>query len=571
MRRTLLLFFGLLLASLADIPASRAQFIECDHDYVASFDVPASRGDPGWSAGTIECVEYFRFSFSTPHGTRWIRGIGDVNVSTMLAPGAVEAAERGARLSAQRMAALGDYTIENTTILMAFATAESLAEEPASGRTAAWTLSADHSTPAFNECHITLFLLNDYSTDVEIPHSVAHELFHCIQSATLTPAQFATRTGKGIWWIEGSAEMFAASVVGNDNVRWDRAAQFHSAVEDGVALYELSYSSAVLFWWMHDRYGLGALMPLLREAPESGSAAAQRRFLRDAFDEGERLQFVKAYLNRSIPYPGASSSRVSEAPDGETWSIEANSTHTRTLEPFVIALGWAEYGCGLWGNNVSDANAEARHGESWARWPSETDARSGPRVRYRVAAIHTGDEPMELRLRTERRASCQACMTQTAIDRCVVGQWRLTAGGPQEWLRRQGIPFTRLNVSEFTIAMNEDGTFSTSAFNSDFRVEYPDMAGSGAGRTNATTGRWAAEEGRLYGCTDSGGESSGTATVESSRGSGSAPYERGGLFGTEGSTTYSCNATTFYTEQPTPRGGPMTHTFTRLTPPPPED
>lgn len=568
MRRALVLLLVLLLASLTDVQPSRAQFVTCDHDYVASFDVPEIHGVPGWSAGTIECVEYFRFSFSTPHGTRWIRGIGDVNVSTMLAPGAVAAVESGARRAAQRFAALGDYNIENTTILMAFSTAESLANEPASGRTAAWTVPADHTTPAYEECHVTMFLLNDYSTDVEIPHAVAHELFHCVESATLTPAQFATSSGKAGWWVEGAAELFAAAVIGNDNVRWDRAAQFQEAVEDGTPVFDMSYSAAVLFWWMYDQYGLGALMPLLREAPEDGSAAAQRRFLRSAFDEGEWLQFVKAYLNRSIPYPNAGASRLGEPPDGETWTVESNGTHERELEPFVISLGWAEYGCGLWGNNVSEANAETKHGEAWARWPAQTDARSGSRVRYRVAAIHTGDEPSELRLRAERRASCEACMTRTTIDRCVVGAWRLTGGGPGEWLQRQGIPFTRMNISEFTITMNEDGTFTTSPFNSDFRAEYGEMAGSGAGGTQGTTGRWAAEEGRLYGCTDSGGSSSGTVTVESSRGSRTAPYSRGGLFGTEGSSTYSCSATTFHTEHPMERGGPMTHTFTRLSPPP---
>jgi hypothetical protein len=571
MRKILVLLFGLLLALLADVQSSRAQFIECDHEYVASFEVREADGDLVWSPGTIECVEYFRFSFATPNGTRWIRGIGDVNVSTMLAPGAVAAVENGARRAAQRFAALGDYSIENTTILMAFATAESLANEPASGRTAAWTIGADGSSPAFAECHVTMFLLNDYSTDVEIPHAVSHELFHCVETASLTPAQMATWTAHGQWWVDGAAELFAAAVVGNDNVRWDRAAQFRQAVEDETPIYDLSYSSAVLFWWMYDRYGLGALMPMLREAPEDGSVAAQRRFLREAFDEGEWLEFIKAYLNRSIPYPGASGSRLGEAPDGQTWAIDANITHERDLEPFVISLGWAEYGCGVWGNSVNEANAEARQSEAWAHWPTETDARGGGRVRYRVAAIHTGDEPSALRLRVERRASCDACLTRTTIDRCVVGSWRLTGGGPGEWLRSQGVPFTRLNVSEFTLTMNEDGTFTTSSFNSDFRTESGDMAGSGAGATQATTGRWAAEEGRLYGCTDSGGESSGSVTVESPRGSGTAPYSRGSLFGTSGSSTYSCNATTFHTEHPMERGGPMTHTFTRLTPPPPAD
>jgi len=399
MRRALVLLVVLLATSLIGVRPSQAQFATCDHAYVATWDVAASGGSPAWSAGPIECVEYFRFSFRTPHGERWIRGIGDVNLDTMITPGAVRAIERGAQRAAQRFAALGEYNIENTTILMSFSTAESLANEPASGRTAAWTMAGHGTTPATQECRITMFLLDDYSVDVELPHAVAHELFHCVESGSLTVAQFEARGRADNWWIEGAAELFAAVVVGNDNVRWDRARQFREAVEEETPVYRMGYAAAVLFWWMYDQYGLEALMPLLREAPESGYPGAQRQYLREAFDDGEWLQFVKAYTNGTIRYPGMSTSRLS-APDGEIWSIDANETRRLALEPFVITLGWANYGCGRWGNSVNRANAETRQGESWQRWPAETDSRAGG-ARYRVAAMHTGEEPGELTLRVE--------------------------------------------------------------------------------------------------------------------------------------------------------------------------
>jgi hypothetical protein len=569
MRRALILVFALLAASTLNVTPSRAQFAECNHDYVRTFDVPAYGDDPAWSAGTIECVEYFRFEFSTPGGQRWIRGIGDVNVDRLLAPGAIAAVREGARLAAQRMDALGDYRIDNTTILMTFSVSEPLSTERKEGQSAAWTMPGQGVETS--ECHVTMFLMDDYNTTGEMQYITAHELFHCVQKASLSEAQNASAAAYGLWWIEGSAELFAAAAIG-EQARWNNASSFDDAVRNERPLYAMTYEAAVFFYWRNQQSDLGGLMPFLRRMAGDPSEGAQRGAIRAAVSDSELLDFAQAYDERTIRFPSGRPLPFGARIDGETWNVTATGTQRRTLKPFVIMPGITAYACANWDNRVSDANLRVRDesGGAWGDWPAQTNARDSGGARYRSIAFHSGDENVELTLRHNRTAACGSCLEVAAIDRCLVGRWQLTGGGPGEWLQRQGIPFTRMNITPMMLTMGEDGVFTTGGFSSDFRADYGDMAGEGRASTAPTNGRWGAQGGRLYGCTDSGGASSGTATVESSRGRGTAPYSSPGLFGVSGSTTYSCNDTTFSTEQPMERGGPMTHTFTRQTPRLPE-
>jgi len=570
MRRALFLMCALLAASMFDVAPSQAQFAECNHDYVRTFDVPAYGDDPAWSAGTIECVEYFRLSFETPAGTRWIRGVGDVNVDRLIAPGGIAAIRDGARLAAQRMDGLGDYRFDNTTILITFSTSEPISTERKEGQSAAWTMPGQG--PETSECHVTMFLLDDYNTTGEMQYIVAHELFHCVQRASLSEAQNNSGAAYGLWWMEGSAELFAAAAVGEQG-RWNNASRFDDAVRSERPLYAMTYEASVFFYWQHQQEGLSALMPFLHRMAGHPSEAAQRGALRATTSDSAFLDFAQAYDERSIHYPSGRSLAFGSRIDGETWAISSTGSQQRTLKPFVIMPGWADYACANWENTVSAANLRVRDERSsggWSGWPAETNGRDTGGARYRSIAFHTGDENVELRVRHNRTAACGSCLEVAAIDRCVVGRWRLTGGGPGEWLQRQGIPFTRMNISEFTLILNEDGTYTTGGFNSDFRVQYPDQAGEGQAETQATNGRWGAQGGRLYGCTDAGGASSGTATVESGGVRATAPYASPGPFGASGSSTYTCDDSTLFTSHPMERGGPMTFTFTRETPRLPE-
>jgi hypothetical protein len=563
MRNALILLVALAATSLIGVQPSRAQFVACDSAYLRRFETAAEPGYPAWSPGELECVEYFRFSFSTPGGTRWIRGIGDVNVGTLLAPGAVAAVEDGARRSAQRMAALGNYRIDNTTLLLAFDVSRpsELSDDPAErreGGSAAWT--TDREDPSGRECLVTLFLLGDYSPAGEIQYTTAHELFHCVQKATLSPEQNRTATGGGAWWAEGSAVWFSTAAIGSQ-ARWNVPRVFAEAVRAERPLYDLNYEMGIFFYWYHQTRGIDQIMPFLSGMADNNGDAAQRAAMRDQLSDEGWLDFAEDYEDGNIVAPDGAPVPLSGV-DGETWTISVTGTQRRTPAPFVLTLGWADFRCGRWEADATDINDSVREESSreWGEWPGEIDARDRGSVRYRMVALNTGEESAQQELDSRRTASCTPCLVESVIDRCLVGTWALTGGGPMEFLRRAGVPITRDNVGQLTITLNEDGSYQTRNVGIDYQVDPGSPIGpvDTRGQVQASFGRWSAEDGRLQACADGGGGAAATHTVRGRV----IPQSMPSIAGTEGGAQYTCSDTTL-TTMPDPR---MPYTFTRQTP-----
>lgn len=587
MRRTLVLLATLLAVSLFSAQPSRAQ-IMCSDEYVRLFDVPADPHGayPAWSAGDIECRQWFDVRIDTPHGPISVRGIGDVGVDTTLPPGGRAAVEAGVIRARERLGELGEYRLHNTTILMSRARSSPDEPQPRFGYSDAWTVPGTDVRDN-QECHITLFIQTDFSAE-EIHYAVAHELFHCVQKATLSELILRTQTTTGAWWSEGSAEWFAALTAG-PQMRWDRAPQFERAIAEHTPIHGMSYKAAIFFYWLHHAHGgAGAMLPFLRQMSPGIDVNSQELAMQRVLTQEQWLEFVEAYDDRQIDYPGGGRVGFGQRLEGETWNVEATSGHERQLKAFVIDVGWTDYACGRWGNTVAEANVHIRgeHERFWSSWPGEIDTRAtaGAGGRYRMVGLVT-DPGVEIRftLDAERRETCVECLTAAVIDRCVVGRWRQTGGGPIEYLRSRGIPITIANQTELVITMNDDGTFSTNDINTDVEMEmqmpHDTVRVTGAGRTSAVTGRWSAQDGELLGCIDSGGEREGVTTFPESsdadrvsRRLGYGPYINthpwgGNAAGTGGATTYTCSETTFTTSSPTEHG-PMNYIFTRETPPP---
>lgn len=583
MRRVLLLLAVLAATSLFGVPSTRAQLGEsadCTDEYVRSFRVPPFEDHAGWSPERIQCRVYFDLTHETPAGSIQVRGIGDENVHETLPPGGVDAIEAGVREALSRLSELGNYDLDDTTFLISGIRSARTDIQPRTGYSDAWTVPGA-SREGYVECHVTLFIQTDYTT-AEIRYAVAHELFHCVQQATLSVGQNASQSRSGLWWGEGSAEWFAALVAGAQE-RWARAPSFERAVARGDALYEMSYQMAVFFYWHHESHGgAGAMLPFLHQMSEGGAAIAQQLAMQRALAEDEWLAFVKAYDDRAIHYPGGGRVTFGQQPDGETWRIEGEAEHAVALKPYVITLGWAEYECGRWSNTTTDANLEIRREDSdtWARWPSEIDARDrgAPSGRFRFVGMPTAhDGATDFTLNTHRIEACTECiLSRSAIDRCVVGRWRLTAGGPTEYMRSRmppGIELPRLEQSDVELIYGDDGTFRSAghSFGTTMRIRRPDddpIVGDTDGTTRPMTGRWAAEGSQLYSCIDGGGDAESFNSLVSG-GAGaywneSSPSPAGG----GGSDSYTCTDTTLSMTSPMPNGDVMESTYTRLTPPP---
>ncbi len=571
----------LFLAAMAAIaPHATAQPAGCDAAYLRSFSITDEGGTTVWEPGDMECVEHFRFTVSTPGGTRTFRGIGDINAGALLRRGDIARVEAGARRAAGNLAALGDYRIDNVTYLISVIGSVPLSREvlDPSGRhkdgsAAAWTL--DPAWSARRECPVTLFLFGRNSED-DIHYTVAHETFHCVEHGSLSPAQRATMTSGGAWWGEGAAELFAGYNV--RNLRWNNAPDFRGAVEAQRPLYAMSYEASIFFYWHYQKHGLSALMPFLRRMAGGSGDGAQRAAIRGAISNADLLTFAEDFDDGKIKYPNGPVLSFGARIDGEQWTINRSATVRRTLKPFVIMPGWTNYECGKWGNTVTPdgTNVAVRKdpGTTWGAWPANTDCRTERRARYRVMAMHTGDANAALSLRANRDLACESCLTgDVHIDACLVGKWEMTGGGPMEWLsRRMGSTrFTRNNNTTLRITMNDDGTFHGESVGLDYQTTTPDrdgpITGDARARTSTSSGYWSAKDGVMRAC-DNGVSASGTVTVQKRGISKTVPVNMNNG-PTSGETRYTCTATTYTSSTRMHDGSNMEYRFRRLTPPPP--
>lgn len=577
MRRALVLLFVLLATSMVGVRPSLAQYGDCTQEYVNSFRVPAHGSDPAWDPGTIRCREFMRVEVETPAGSVTVRVIGDENAEATLPPGGMDAIRRGIERSGEAMQRLDDFDLDYTTILISRPRSSPTDEQPRYGYSTAWTLPGA-SRDGYGECHVTLFIQTDYTTD-ETQYAVSHELFHCVQYApgTNIRAQMATSEALGAWWVEGTAEWFAAYAIG-PQPRFARGRQFDTAVAAERALYEMNYQMAVFFYWYHTNHGgPAAMVPFMRAMATSGDAAAQQAAMQSVLDQDAWLQFAKDYDDRNIVYPRGLPVSFGQQPDGDHWNIAESSQHQRELKPFVMALGWAEYACGLWTQIVNEANVQVHteHSRHWTSFPGELDVRTpGVDRRYRMVAMPSlaGGSTVQ-RLDVERREACVTCQTSAVIDRCMVGTWEQTGGGPMEFLRRQGIPqVTRDAMGRLVMTLRDDGTYSTRSVPLDYQITIPDdempVISDAVGTVGASSGRWSGEGGVLMACIDEDAGATAMTTTVIQGHPIQMPHRSWGMAGTGGSTSYTCDDTTMTTSAPMGNGQNMTYTFRRLTPPP---
>lgn len=549
----------------------------CSAFSTETFNIYDARGRIDWEVPDMECVEYFDISVSTPHGVRHIRGIGDINVGALMPLGGVAAIERGARASAARFGDLGDYKIPDVVILITPVDAQpDELFNPDSGVWKHASALADASgrrTSTEGLCPIRMFTINDLSS-AEMEQTVAHELFHCVQFGSLSVAQ--NKNGVA-WWVEGSAMLFTNHVFPELAPVMRRERRFRQSIEEQVPIHRMAYEALYPFLYYDEQVGIDGLLPLLRTMPATTDDGAQITALQNMMAPEQWLQFAQRVDDRKINYRNGELADFGEHVDGRVWTIDQTRTLSQTLKPFVLAYGWADYECGLWGNrlNPSETNIAVKPStnDAWEKWPRQTDCRDKGSERYRMAALHTGGSNLNVTLRAERQAACTDCVVPRAeIDRCLIGTWEQTSGGPLEWMRTiPGMPasISTPDMGRIRMTFREDGTFTNEMIGVKYDMSIPDRDGARAAQSRGSiapsTGRWSSRGGVLNACFDSGGQSAISTTVTYPDGrSGTASRANAGYAGISGSNSYRCSGDSLTNEYPMPRGGPMRFEFRRV-------
>lgn len=541
--RWALVFVVCALSASVAVPA-RAWAPACTPGYLAGFD-------DRFATVAYDCVESFRAPVATSSGESVIRIIHDLNADWIADARTRSEFERGVTSSIDALGALGTIDLENVTILLADDLPPRDGAEDEFSNIAAWT-----ETTRSSECKITVYLLGPASRPEYAAWVIAHEIFHCVQTANLTEGQLASPAGLGVggggnWWFEGSASWFAALAVA-DIGNTDSEVDAFDATSATTPLNRMAYETSTFFLWLGAEDSPAGVMRFLHGMAESADESAQRAAMAGALSQSRWLDFAEAYLDSEIRHPHGTD--IGLAPeDGPVWTWSGTRTENIDLEPFVIARGTAGFDCGRWRTRVTPGefhSARAEDGGDWSTLPTEINTTSGSGGAYRVAAVNAGPARARLAINGTMEAGCGDCMGSREIAACVIGTWQLTGGGPAEWMRSQGMP-GNFSTSNQSVTYRRDGTFITSAMHGSADVTLGDRRQTGNMSAQAG-GRWSTTSGgNLNVCAD-------MQAFSSSRGGG--PSGPGNL-----QMSYSCAGGTLTTIQPMPRGAPpMSTTYSRV-------
>ncbi|HLS68002.1 MAG TPA: hypothetical protein VK035_01575 [Kiloniellales bacterium] len=492
------LIITLLALSLAFMTmAAKADFGDCtETSYLLQFDDRLSGTD-------FTCEERLREPVMTEQGMRHIRLLHDLHAGWALSPGALTDYERGIHGAVAALAQIGPFRMDDVTVLLidGFPPREE-------GDGEGFSNIAGNTGASDDECRIAVHLLASSTAITEAALVVAHEIFHCVQFATLSSAQMSSSgagTGSGgDWWLEGSAEWFAALAVSDREVLARRVASFDGLSAD-TPLYELAYSASVFFFWLGKERGPTGILPFLRRMANSSAAPAQRRAMRAALDADEWLAFAQAYLDQDIAYPDGSMLPSSPS-EGDSWRWSETRVEAVTLDPFVLHRGWIEFDCGRWRTRGDPAHAHEVRSTSgaWGALPERLDTQAGDEARFRFAGLAARNATLTLRLTGDLETGCGSCGDLETTDTCIVGVWTQSGGGPIVWMQREleGLEIPRGERRDVIEVFSSDGSFWTGELTADLTLEALD-ASKGGGEVRARSGgRWSAGEGRLNLCHD---------------------------------------------------------------------
>lgn len=542
----------------------------------ASFGDCGERGyldefDPRLNGIGYDCVERVRVPVPTGDGVRHIRLIHDRNADWILEESAVRQFERGVRESAAALAGMGRFAMDDITVLIADDFSPPSGAERF-GTTGGWV--REFVEPRGPECHVTLFLISFAGLEEFAASATAHEIFHCVQRASLSPEQRGSYgVGSGSWWVEGSAEWFASHAVTDLALLQDRVDAF-DASSASTPLYQMEYEAIPFFLWYAQRHGADQVLTFLSGMADRRGAAAQMQAMQDALPAEEWLQFAQDYMDRAIRRPRGAALRF-EPRQGDTWRWMNDLRERLHLEPFVLARNMIRIDCGVWGVQTNPLRAHATRTSRatagmWETLPTHIDVRGGDPSARVLAGFNPTPSALDVTIAVDQQSGCAACAGSSQADACLIGTWRQVAGGSLQWLR-DNMPaaarFQGESASTPELTLQADGGYRTSTVEASVSLQ------PGRSRTRAegdaqmhAGGRWSTSEGQLHMCMDLQqleGEVRLVAPGQTVRGPLPAPPVG------ETTMSYTCTGETLQTEQAMPGGRgrelpPMRTTYERV-------
>lgn len=257
---------------------------------------------------------------------------------------------------------------------------------------------------------------------------------------------------------------------------------------------------------------------------------------------------------------------------GTTTTVSADGTTSTRIES---AARRADDGMWRWNDGaVAPGHGDSEDaGDGWIKYPDGTVISHLAGTGLTKYIRPDGSITLANSCTSEVIIAADTCLeVPVVIDKCMLGTWKLTGGGPLEYLKSKGMNITSATPDSYSMTFNDDGTMRTSGFNFSQQVKTPlpegEMFGNTEGAVAGVSGFWSTSGGKLYMCFTSGGDSEVETRVRTPKGGGFNDQRRGNeLAGTGGSASYSCASEKLSTSDAMPNGDVMKHEYTRVSRP----
>jgi hypothetical protein len=414
--KSLPLLLSMLLAFLVTAIPARADFGDCtSRDYVRSFDTRLT-------SGTCEEVSRFQIRFvGGPVPMRVLRTSDSGHGASTLMVQHVEAL--AARLG-PAMDAMARLKLMPVSVMLT-----DLPPMPGSAR----DVHAITATRAGDECIVTYYKQAGAVSVEEFVFTYAHEIFHCIQKKTW-PSRMVPG---GTWWIESTAEYFANLVQQGTRYSDDFVADFDRQSNTRSVL-DMTYPNVVLFFWLGQNGGPGAIRTSIEMMPDVSSCGAQLAALQLAVPRGPWTRFGQEYYDGKVRQPGGRLIASPRAAAQTPLTIGGTGSHVlSTPDAYVLTRREVTFEKGRsYGLTLTPTTPHVqtrmthRVGNPWDKPPPRVNACS-ENMAYRVIVTSTeASGTNQLGVEASPRLAEGAC--------CLIGKWSPTPPTLASFAEQQG-------------------------------------------------------------------------------------------------------------------------------------
>lgn len=266
----------------------------------------------------------------------------------------------------------------------------------------------------------------------KLNNTVAHEMFHCIQTATWPDKKVIGTDWR--WWTEASAQFIGHWIFEEPSDLAQRGQAFATASYN-LPLYKGSAfgEEVVLMAWITRGNRPDRLFDFIEAMPVSPGEDAQRDALLKFVGAAGLADFARAYLNGEVAMP----SGTAFAPPTKTLSSEVISSKELKLQvkPFTVFshdvsfIGGKYYGTASGTPDLEYKDAPTPNADWKIPMMLSIEQGCNEDQTLRFGGMATGlggDETYTLNMTKE--AGCEDCAVTEARDSCLNGTWVADAG-----------------------------------------------------------------------------------------------------------------------------------------------